>query len=61
PPLHALLPPSVLPLGRHQGRVRMTLKRQWWGEERSVESVKVPLHESDIPREFGFGREQGER
>lgn len=39
----------------------MTLKRQWWGEERSVESVKVHLHESDIPREFGFGREQGER
>ena len=39
----------------------MTLKVKRWSEERSVESVKVPLHESDIPREFGFGWEQGER
>ena len=39
----------------------MTLKRQWWGEGRLMESVKVHLQEIESPREFGFGRKPGER
>jgi len=38
----------------------MTLKRKWWSEGRLMESMKVHLQEIEIPREFGFGRKQGE-